>query len=199
TERGARLEGEWNRRFEAWRATHESRARQWDAVWQSKPQPMPGLDEALPNIDWGKDKLATRAAGQKVMAAFEDLTPTMIGGPADRALRGAAGHPRPDLPAPRRRVGDRLLLAGDPRALHGAGGARPLAPGPARARVRAHARQGGRAPRRLRPRGGRRRRAAAGPRRHRLGAVAVRPRARRPAGRRDPDARGLHAWLGALR
>jgi transketolase len=83
SERGARLEGEWTERFEAWRNTHEARARQWDAVWGSKPQPMPGIDEALANIDWGKDKLATRAAGQKVMAAFEDLTPTMIGGAAD--------------------------------------------------------------------------------------------------------------------
>src|SRR5256714_10374559 len=64
TERGARLEGEWTERFEAWRATHDSRAREWDAAWRDKPQPMPGVHEALANIDWGKDKLATRAAGQ---------------------------------------------------------------------------------------------------------------------------------------
>ena len=34
-------------------------------------------------IDWGKDKLATRAAGQKAMAAFADYVPTMVGGAAD--------------------------------------------------------------------------------------------------------------------
>jgi transketolase len=83
SERGARLEAEWQERYEAWRNTHAERAREWDCAWASPPRPLGDLGEALSSIDWGKDKLATRAAGQKVMAAFEDLTPTMIGGAAD--------------------------------------------------------------------------------------------------------------------
>jgi transketolase len=42
------------------------------------------LKEALRNVDWGgKDKLATRSAGQKAMAAFAQFVPTMVGGAAD--------------------------------------------------------------------------------------------------------------------
>jgi transketolase len=44
---------------------------------------MPGLAEALPTWNVGDDPIATRSAGQKVMAAFEKYTPTMIGGAAD--------------------------------------------------------------------------------------------------------------------
>src|SRR4051794_13288156 len=47
TERGGRAQAQWTERFEAWHNTHQERARQWDAVWQSKPQPLPGLDEAI--------------------------------------------------------------------------------------------------------------------------------------------------------
>ena len=35
------------------------------------------------DIDWDKDKLATRSAGQQAMAAFADYVPTMVGGAAD--------------------------------------------------------------------------------------------------------------------
>ena len=42
-----------------------------------------GARAALQNIDWGKDKLATRSAGQQAMAAFSDYVPTMVGGAAD--------------------------------------------------------------------------------------------------------------------
>jgi len=41
------------------------------------------VGEALRAIDWGKDKLATRSAGQKAMTAFSDFVPTMLGGAAD--------------------------------------------------------------------------------------------------------------------
>jgi transketolase len=44
---------------------------------------LPGADEALRSIDWGRDKLATRAAGQKAMTAFGPFVPTMVGGAAD--------------------------------------------------------------------------------------------------------------------
>ncbi|MEA2276150.1 MAG: transketolase [Solirubrobacteraceae bacterium] len=79
--RGGALQAEWQQRFQAWREGHAELAAQWDAAWAGKP--MPGVREALSNIDWGKDKLATRVAGQKAMAAFADHVPTMVGGAAD--------------------------------------------------------------------------------------------------------------------
>jgi transketolase len=80
-ERGAALEGEWQAKFRAFREANPERAREWDAAWAGKP--LPGVAEALANIDWGKDKLATRVAGQKAMAAFDPYVPTMVGGAAD--------------------------------------------------------------------------------------------------------------------
>jgi transketolase len=80
-ERGAALESEWQAKFRAFREANPERAREWDAAWAGKP--LPGVAEALSNIDWGKDKLATRVAGQKAMAAFDPYVPTMVGGAAD--------------------------------------------------------------------------------------------------------------------
>src|SRR3954453_6268381 len=80
-ERGAALQAEWEQRYRAWRSGSEELAKQWDAAWAAKP--LPGVREALENIDWEKDKLATRSAGQKAMAAFADYVPTMVGGAAD--------------------------------------------------------------------------------------------------------------------
>jgi transketolase len=79
--RGGALQGEWEQRFRAWREAEPDRAREWDAAWEGRP--MPGVADALRSIDWGKDKLATRVAGQKAMAAFADHVPTMVGGAAD--------------------------------------------------------------------------------------------------------------------
>ena len=79
--RGAALQAEWEQRFRTWRDGHDELAAQWDAAWAGKP--LPGVREALQNIDWGKDKLATRSAGQQAMAAFSDYVPTMVGGAAD--------------------------------------------------------------------------------------------------------------------
>jgi transketolase len=81
SERGAALQREWSSRFESWRAGHAALADEWDRAWAAKPGP--GLREALSSIDWEKDKLATRSAGQKAMAAFADVVPTMLGGAAD--------------------------------------------------------------------------------------------------------------------
>jgi transketolase len=77
---GAKARAEWNERFEAWREQHPELAEEWDLAWQGKA--LPGLADALPK-EWDKDKLATRSAGQKVMAAFEKFVPTMVGGAAD--------------------------------------------------------------------------------------------------------------------
>jgi transketolase len=79
--RGGALQGEWERRFREWRDADADRAAEWDAAWSGRP--LPGVVDALRSIDWGKDKLATRAAGQKVMAAFAPCVPTMVGGAAD--------------------------------------------------------------------------------------------------------------------
>jgi transketolase len=79
--RGAALQTEWEQRFKTWRDGHPELAEQWEAAWAGKP--LSGVAEALRNIDWGKDKLATRSAGQMAMSAFSDYAPTMVGGAAD--------------------------------------------------------------------------------------------------------------------
>jgi transketolase len=81
-EEGARQHAEWTERFDAWRSANAELAEEWDLAWQGKP--LPGLADALGNIDWSdKPKIATRSAGAKAMAAFEAFTPTMVGGAAD--------------------------------------------------------------------------------------------------------------------
>jgi transketolase len=80
-EEGARRRAEWQERFEAWRAEDPARAEEWDFAWDGRP--LPGAAEALAAIEWDKPKLATRVAGSKAMAVFEEYTPTMIGGAAD--------------------------------------------------------------------------------------------------------------------
>jgi len=77
---GAEAHAEWNERFASWRASNAELAEEWDLAWQGKP--LPGFADSLPT-EWEKDKLATRVAGQKVMAAFESQAPTMVGGAAD--------------------------------------------------------------------------------------------------------------------
>jgi transketolase len=72
---------DWDERFAAWRSANADLAKEWDAAWNGRP--LPGVREALTGIDWEKDKLATRSAGQKAMAAFSDFVPTMVGGAAD--------------------------------------------------------------------------------------------------------------------
>ena len=80
-ERGAKAHDEWNKRFATFRDADGDRAKEWDAAWNVTP--LPGLAKAMSSIDWGKDELSTRAAGQKAMAAFDEFVPTMVGGAAD--------------------------------------------------------------------------------------------------------------------
>ncbi|HUR85599.1 MAG TPA: hypothetical protein VMY78_09655, partial [Solirubrobacteraceae bacterium] len=54
------------------------------------------LGDALRGIDWDKPKIATRSAGAKVMAAFEALTPTMVGGAADLSESTKTEFPNSD-------------------------------------------------------------------------------------------------------
>ncbi len=79
-EAGAAAHAEWNERFAAWRESDPALAGEWDLAWQGKP--LPGFADSLPT-QWDKPKLATRVAGQQVMAAFETQVPTMVGGAAD--------------------------------------------------------------------------------------------------------------------
>jgi transketolase len=80
TDRGREAQAAWDERFAAWREADADRAAAWDAGQAGRP--LPGLSGVLPP-EWGKDELATRSAGQKVMAAFSDFVPTMVGGAAD--------------------------------------------------------------------------------------------------------------------
>jgi transketolase len=87
TEDGAALQAEWQERLDAWKADHADLAKEWDLAWEGGSYgglPLPGLKEALRSIDWSeKPKIATRSAGQKVMAAMSAYVPTMVGGAAD--------------------------------------------------------------------------------------------------------------------
>jgi len=79
-EKGAAAHAAWRERFAAWREADPARAAEWDAAWRGEP--LPGFADSLPT-SWDTEKIATRSAGQKVMAAFEASVPTMVGGAAD--------------------------------------------------------------------------------------------------------------------
>jgi len=79
-ERGAAAQRAWQEQFEAWRQALPEMAEDWDRAWSL--QLRDGWRESLPSFDAG-EKIATRAAGQKAMAAFGEYAPTMIGGAAD--------------------------------------------------------------------------------------------------------------------
>jgi transketolase len=80
--RGRELEEEWKDRFAAWREEFPELAQEWDRAWSGKPEP--GYEEALPVFDKEETKkLATRRAGGRIMNAFKNYVPTMVGGAAD--------------------------------------------------------------------------------------------------------------------
>jgi transketolase len=80
TKRGIDLEDAWQQKLSAWSAKYPSLREDWDQVQTRKPRP--GWIEALPEFEAGTE-VATRDAGAKVMEAFKQFTPTMIGGAAD--------------------------------------------------------------------------------------------------------------------
>ncbi len=77
---GAQRQASWQERFESWRAAFPEMAADWDRAWSGRLRD--GWRDALPSFEPGEE-LATRAAGQKVMAAFAEFAPTMLGGAAD--------------------------------------------------------------------------------------------------------------------
>ncbi len=79
-EQGASIQAEWQERFDAWRGDFPEMAEDWDRAWAGRLRD--GWRESLPSFAAG-EQIATRAAGQKVMASFARFAPTMIGGAAD--------------------------------------------------------------------------------------------------------------------
>jgi transketolase len=79
-QRGADAEGAWRGGFEQWREAFPDMAEDWDRAWAGRLRE--GWREALATFAAG-EKIATRSAGQKVMASFAEFAPTMIGGAAD--------------------------------------------------------------------------------------------------------------------
>ncbi len=80
TDAGAQAERAWQARMDSWRAAHPALAEDWERAWDGRLAD--GWREALPSFAPG-EKLATRVAGQKTMAAFSAHAPTMLGGAAD--------------------------------------------------------------------------------------------------------------------
>jgi len=77
TDRGIELESEWRKLFDRWSEAFPALREQWDAAWDGR------IGEwELPEFEAG-EAVATRDAGKKVMQAFKDAVPTMIGGAAD--------------------------------------------------------------------------------------------------------------------
>jgi transketolase len=79
-ESGAAAQGEWAEREAEWRERYPELAEEWERAWAGELRK--GWREALPKFAVG-EKLATRAAGQKTMAAIAEFAPTMAGGAAD--------------------------------------------------------------------------------------------------------------------
>ncbi len=79
-ESGSAAQEEWQGRFEAWRDAYPDMAEDWDRAWSGRLRE--GWRESLPTFEAGAE-IATRSAGQKVMAGFAEYAPTMIGGAAD--------------------------------------------------------------------------------------------------------------------
>ena len=79
-EAGSRSREQWQERLEDWRKAFPEMADDWERAWSGALRE--GWREALPSFQAG-EKIATRSSGQKVMAAFAEYAPTMMGGAAD--------------------------------------------------------------------------------------------------------------------
>ncbi len=77
---GASAQEEWAGREREWRERYPQLAEEWDQVWSGRLND--GWKEALPTFVAG-EQIATRSAGQKVMAALNPFAPTLAGGAAD--------------------------------------------------------------------------------------------------------------------
>jgi transketolase len=80
-ETGASAQAQWQERFDAWREALPELAADWHLAWSGSLR-VGWREASLPRFQAGTE-IATRAAGQKTMAAFSQYAPTMIGGAAD--------------------------------------------------------------------------------------------------------------------
>lgn len=78
--KGRELEADWQERFSRWSERYPDLAVEWERCWQGRLRE--GWEGRLPTFAAG-EKIATRAAGAKVMEAIAPYGPTMIGGAAD--------------------------------------------------------------------------------------------------------------------
>ncbi|HEX3909649.1 MAG TPA: transketolase [Solirubrobacteraceae bacterium] len=78
---GPTTQREWLLKLlEPWREAFPEMAEDWDRAWRGELRD--GWRDALPEFEAGAE-IATRSAGQKVMNAFAEFAPTMLGGAAD--------------------------------------------------------------------------------------------------------------------
>ncbi|HVM14874.1 MAG TPA: transketolase [Egibacteraceae bacterium] len=82
TERGAQLQGEWDKRLSAYREEHPDLAAELERVFEGR---LPdGWEDALPDFA-DADKEATRKSSGKVINALAGVVPELVGGSADLA------------------------------------------------------------------------------------------------------------------
>ena len=79
-ERGAKLQGDWERRFAAWAKENEGLASEWRTALEGELPP--GWDANLPTFKVG-DSIATRSASGKAINAIAPKVPWLLGGDAD--------------------------------------------------------------------------------------------------------------------
>ncbi len=79
-ERGAKLQGEWERRFAAWGKDNPPLAEEWSTA--AKGELPAGWDAALPSFKVG-ESVATRSASGKAINAIAPKVPWLLGGDAD--------------------------------------------------------------------------------------------------------------------
>jgi len=79
--RGKRLETQWNEKFAAYKTAYPELAEQFEAVLRGD---LPaGWDANIPQFNPADGAMATRAASGKVLNAFAEKVPSLMGGSAD--------------------------------------------------------------------------------------------------------------------
>ncbi len=81
--RGAALEADWQRAFDAYRAAHPELAR--ELMRRLRGDLPAGWEEALPDLAREQSAIATRAASGQVLNAIAPRLPELVGGSADLA------------------------------------------------------------------------------------------------------------------
>jgi transketolase len=89
----------WQAEFEAWSRENPEKRREWDAFHAGKAQAA-----SLPAFAPG-DKIATRTAGNKALAAVAAANPNLVGGSADLKTPNAVGIPNAAVYSPADRAG----------------------------------------------------------------------------------------------